>query len=126
MENKKEKNQNKLKFKVGKYSIERNKAAAFSTFILAVIFIFYNDKHKRKLLFELISNKRFTFSLLIAFIFSVYTLYFVDDSIDSQKLTTATKHAIIGFLIGILHHFDFKIGPFWFIWLVSYYLDMSE
>jgi len=113
-------------FKLGNINFNNDKLMAFSSFVLVIFFMFYKDKSKRKKLFELFYNKSFVVSALIALVFSIYTLYFIPHNDDGRKLSTATKHAIIGFLIGMLHHFEFQIGPFWFIWLASYYLDMNE
>lgn len=113
-------------FKLGNINFHKDKMIAISSFVLVIFFMFYKDKSKRKKLFELFYNKSFAISAFIALLFSIYTLYFIPHNEDGRKLSTATKHAIIGFLIGMLHHFEFQIGPFWFIWLASYYLDMSE
>ena len=120
-----EENKNIL-FKLGNINFHKDKLFAISSFVLVIFFMFYKNTSKRKILSELLHNKSFAISAFIALLFSIYTLYFIPHNEDGRKLSTATKHAIIGFLIGMLHHFEFQIGPFWFIWLASYYLDMSE
>ena len=103
-----------------------DKIFAFSSFVLAVSYLIYNDKNRVKKLKELFNNKSFALSAFVALMFSIWGLYFTPEDETGVKLRTATKHAIIAFLIGMFHHFEFKVGPFWFIWLVSYYLDLSE
>ena len=122
---KKEKKEDQVLFKF--YNIKfSNEDLAFGSFILVTLFILFTNNDKKNLVIKLISNKKFMFSLILAIIFSVYTLYFLPKNKDYQKVTRATKQAIIGLIIGMFHYFDFKVGPFWFIWLVSYYLDLSE
>ena len=113
-------------FKLGNVNFKKDKIFAFGSFILAIFFILYKDNERKKKFFELFDNKFFMISAFVSFLFSIYTLYFSGNDEESEKMKTATKHAIIAFLIGMLHHIDLKIGPFWFIWLASYYLDMGE
>ncbi len=113
-------------FKIGSINFKKDKVFAFGSFILAIFSVFYNDELKRKKIIELLNNRPFLLSALFALSFSIYTLYFVSKDDDSERLARATKQAIIAFLIGIFHHLDFKIGPFWFIWLASYYLGIGE
>ena len=122
----KEKKESDILFRLGNVNFKKGKIFAFGSFILAISFILYKDNEKKKKVFELFDNRFFIISALVAFLFSIYTLYFSDKDEESEKMKTATKHAIIAFLIGLLHHVDLKIGPFWFIWLASYYLDMGE
>ncbi len=114
-------------FQILGINFKKDKVLAFGSFILATSTIFYHSNEKRKKLMELLKNKFFVLSVLFAMSFSIYTLYFIPkDNDDNEKVKKATKQAIIGFLIGMFHHLDFNVGPFWFIWLVSYYLDISE
>lgn len=114
-------------FQILGINFKKDKVLAFGSFILATSTIFYHSEEKRKKLMHLLKNKFFVLSVLFAMSFSIYTLYFIPkDSDDNDKVKKATKQAIIGFLIGMFHHLDFNVGPFWFIWLVSYYLDVSE
>ena len=133
MEDFKEKKSNQKKqtsikdfFKYETLVVYKNKIFAFSSFILIIFYIFYKSKERRNKLKELLSNRSFVFSGLIALVFSIWTLYFIPWDESNNKVRNATKHAIIAFLIGMFHHFEFKIGPFWFVWLISYYLDLSE
>ena len=113
-------------FKISGINFKKDKILAFSSFILAISMIFYTHKEKRSKLMKLLKNRPFVLSVLFAMGFSIYTLYFVPKDDNYEKVKKATKQAIIGFLIGIFHHLDFNVGPFWFIWLASYYLDVSE
>ena len=113
-------------FKINGINFKKDKALAFSSFILVISMIFYHSKEKRSKLMELLKNKFFVISVLFAMSFSIYTLYFVPKDDDYEKVKKSTKQAIIGFLIGMFHHLDFNVGPFWFIWLASYYLDVGE
>ena len=113
-------------FKIVGINFKKDKVIAFGSFILAIFFVFYNDGLKRNKIKELFTSKSFVLSTLFVLSFSIYTLYFVPNNNDSKRLGKATKQAIIAFLIGMFHHLDFKVGPFWFIWLASYYLDIGE
>ena len=124
--NQKNKKKEQVLFKIGNTKFDRDKVLAFGSFILVTFLILITNNEKKKLTLELINNKKFMFSFFLAICFSIYTLYFLPKNQDYQKITRATKQAIIGLVIGMFHYLDFKVGPFWFIWLVSYYLDLSE
>lgn len=113
-------------FQILGINFKKDKILAFGSFILATSTIFYHSNEKRKKLMHLLKNKFFVLSVLFAMSFSIYTLYFIPKNNDYEKVKKATKQAIIGFLIGMFHHLDFNVGPFWFIWLASYYLDVGE
>ena len=121
-----DKKKEQVLFKLGNINFDKDKVLAFGSFILVTFLILITNNEKKKLALDLVNNKKFMFSFLLAVVFSVYTLYFLPKNQDYQKITRATKQAIIGLVIGMFHYLDFKVGPFWFIWLVSYYLDLSE
>ena len=125
-DNQKNKKKEQVLFKFGNTKFDKDKVLAFGSFILVTFLILITNNEKKKLALDLVNNKKFMFSFLLAIVFSVYTLYFLPKNQDYQKITRATKQAIIGLVIGMFHYLDFKVGPFWFIWLVSYYLDLSE
>jgi hypothetical protein len=112
-------------FKISGFIFKKQEIISFCVFILAILFSFYRSKGRLEKLNELLSNKFFTISLFFIVCFSIYTL-FLNKQPENKRLSIATKHAIIGFTIGILHHFDFNAAPFWIIWLTSYYLNMAE
>ena len=112
--------------KIGNVVLKKQELISFGVFILAILFSFYRNKDRLVKLNELLSNKFFVMSLFAIICFSIYTLFLNKQSEDNRRLIIATKHAIIGFTIGILHHFDFNAAPFWIIWLTSYYLNMAE
>ena len=125
-ENQKNKKKEQVLFKLGNINFDKDKVLAFGSFILVTFLILITNNEKKKLAIDLVNNKKFMFSFFLAICFSIYTLYFLPKNQDYQKITRATKQAIIGLVIGMFHYLDFKVGPFWFIWLVSYYLDLSE
>ena len=86
--------------------------------------ILFKDEEKRSRLFKLLKNKLFLISLAIIIGFSIYTLNLKEDTKESEKLRSATKHALVGFTIAILAYLELKAAPFWIIWLVTYYLDI--
>ena len=112
-------------FKISGFIFKKQEIISVCVFILAILFSFYRSKDRLEKLNELLSNKFFTMSLFFIVCFSIYTL-FLNKQPENKRLSIATKHAIIGFTIGILHHFDFNAAPFWIIWLTSYYLNMAE
>ena len=56
--------------------------------------------------------------------FSIYTLYFVpkDEDYEKVKIHKAGNYWFFNRYVSP----DFNVGPFWFIWLASYYLDVGE
>jgi len=116
-------------FKISGFLFKKQEVILFGVFILAILFSFYRSKDRLEQLNKLLSNKFFMMSLFAIVCFSVFTLYLNKPSEEDkqyEKMATATKHAIIGFTIGILHHFEFNAAPFWIIWLTSYYLNFDE
>lgn len=93
---------------------------------IVTIFLIYSNKEKRAIFMNLIKNKQFLISLTIVCLFVGYTLNLNDDDDhETEKLKKATKHGLIALLIAIMASLDLKIAPFWFVWLTSYYLDIS-
>lgn len=116
-------------FKIKGFLFKKQEVILFGVFILAILFSFYRSKDRLEQLNKLLANKFFTLSLVAIICFSSFIFYsnkYYEDREHYKKMATATKHAIIGFTIGILHHFEFNAAPFWIIWLTSYYLNFDE
>ena len=102
--------------------IDSSLAWSFSSVILITAYFIYKDNTKRKLFMNMISNKFFVISSLLSFIFSIYIYSLSDASDDTKNLQSATKDAIIAYIIAILASLDLRVTPFWFIWMITYYL----
>lgn len=92
--------------------------------MIVLFFSFYKNKKRIKIFNELISNKLFVVSMTCIIFFSGYNFYAGEFSNANRRLLRANKHALFGFGIGMLHHFDFPSSPFWAVWIGSYYLGL--
>lgn len=95
-------------------------------YFVVTLAIVYRHKEKRKIFFNLFSDKGFLIGILGVIGFIVYTFNLVEKTDEIERIKTATKNAIVALLIAIMATLDLQIAPFWLIWLTSYYLDVSN
>ena len=95
------------------------------SFVVITALILFRDEEKISKIKKLFSDKLFLFSTLLIIIFSGYT-FSIPSSNNTEilRLHTATKEALLGFLIALLAYLDLKAAPFWIIWLASYYIHV--
>tara|TARA_B110000285_G_scaffold233027_2_gene305635 strand:+ start:781 stop:1182 length:402 start_codon:yes stop_codon:yes gene_type:complete len=96
-----------------------------ASFIGITGLVLFRDKEKIKLLNQLLTDKVFMASIICIIIFSVYQLNQTREENETDGETDrrkrATIDAILGLIIAILMHLDIKLGPFFIIWITSYY-----
>ena len=100
------------------------------SFILLSNFIYniFGDKSRLNKLSILINNKYWMGSFICVILLSVY-VFFMNNKFNlynknNQKgAILATKRALIGFVTGICAYLDMTIFVFWFIWIISFYLE---
>ena len=99
----------------------------FITIILTIIVITYN-KVAYSNFRQLINNNNWIMNLGIIILFTVYIMYKDPDSdienkeeIEHQQ--DAVKKAILAFIIAFFDSLDLIIGPFWVVFVISYYLN---
>jgi len=99
--------------------------AASLSFVVITALILFRDEEKISKIKKLFSDKLFLFSTLLIIIFSGYTFSIPSgNNTEILRLHTATKEALLGFLIALLAYLDLKAAPFWIIWLASYYIHV--
>ena len=97
----------------------------FIGFFLITGSIVYFREEKRERFMKLISQKLFILSFAIVCIFSYYILSSDEDDVQMKRLKDATKSALIGFIVAILSYLELVVAPFWILFYISYYLNIS-
>jgi len=94
-------------------------------FVTLTALVLFKDEEKFTRFKKLFSSKQFIASTLLILVFSSYMLNLpIGNNKDVERLKTATKEGLLGFLIAVLAYLDLKAAPFWIIWLTSYYLNV--
>lgn len=92
------------------------------------IYLIFSNKTRLNKLNKIIINKYWVSSFICAILLSIY-VFFMNNKFnlydkDNQKgAIIATKRAIIGFVTAICAYMDMTIFIFWFIWIISFYLE---
>ena len=84
------------------------------------------QSHKaRDNLMELLSKKKWVINLLLIIGFIVYIMYSTkdDDSEEAKKTQEALKKAIIAFIIALFAELGLTIAPFWWVFVLAYYME---
>ena len=101
--------------------------ADFSLFVWICItfFFIFTDSRRTKKIKEMIHDRRFVINLIPIILFSILILKFYPKNYkDYEKITHATKQAIIALIIAVCAAVDLRLAPFYFVWITSYYFDM--
>jgi putative effector of murein hydrolase len=104
-----------------------NTGFIFSLVIIAIfsLRVVFSSTRKNALL-ELLDDKHTLVNFATMFIFIGYMLYSFHldpKNEDNNRIKDALKKAIVAFVIAIFSKIDLIFAPFWFVWLIAYYLD---
>ena len=74
---------------------------------------------------KLLSKISLIINLLLIIGFIVYIIYSTkdDDSDDAKKTQEALKKAIIAFIIALFAELGLTIAPFWWVFVLAYYME---
>jgi CDP-diglyceride synthetase len=81
---------------------------------------------RRAALIELFSDKHTFYNLIIMLGFIGYMVYLSHtkpEDEETRKIVDALKKAIVAFTIALFSKIDLIFAPFWFVWILAYYLD---
>lgn len=93
--------------------------------LVTIVVLVYNE-NRRSLFTKLIHNKAFILMVAIIFAISVYTLKIIKgEDKKTKRIKTATKQGLIAFIISVMSYLDLKAGPFFIVWITSYYLHLN-
>ena len=96
-------------------------------FMFLTIFLI-NEGHKIKIIVSDFKEHFFVVNLAIIILFSIimyfdpYNVIKVNNE-DRMAMKTATKHAIIAFIISLFAHLDLIFGSFFLVWYFVYLTD---
>ena len=93
------------------------------TVLLSIGIVFFNEERKKKFK-KIFSDPILLVALILSIIWSYLTLSLPPNTRYNIQLRNATKSAIVGFIITIMSAIGMYAGPFWVLWIVSYYLHM--
>ena len=85
----------------------------------------FHSKKARNNIMELLSKKSWLVNLLLIIGFIVYIIYSTkdNDSDDAKKTQEALKKAIIAFIIALFAELGLTIAPFWWVFVLAYYME---
>ena len=85
----------------------------------------FQSKKARNNIIELLSEKRWIINVLLIIGFIAYIIYSTkgDDSDDAKKTQEALKKAIIAFIIALFAELGLTIAPFWWVFVLAYYME---
>jgi len=85
----------------------------------------FQSQKARDNLLELLSKKKWIVNLLLIIGFIAYIIYSTkdDDSDDAKKTQEALKKAIIAFIIALFAELGLTIAPFWWVFVLAYYME---
>lgn len=79
-------------------------------------------KHKLNIILLDFTDPIYLFLFIILFIFVIYLFKYYNNDL---RIITATKRAIVAFIIAYLAHIDLPHGAFILVFLLTYYFDRN-
>jgi len=92
--------------------------------IITITFIIFK-KEARKKVISYLKNPVFVIHFLIILAFSIITLSLEANNEEIKRRQESIKHALAALIIAIMAALDMKLGPFWLVFITSYYLHLS-
>ena len=84
-------------------------------------------QNKYKIIFDFVKKPEaiIGFSMIVIWCLLVYKYSTLKDEPKEniEKVKNATKKAILALIIAFFARLDLVIAPFWFVWLIAYYLE---
>tara|TARA_B000000477_G_C5994910_1_gene186486 strand:+ start:169 stop:525 length:357 start_codon:yes stop_codon:yes gene_type:complete len=95
--------------------------------IFAVITIGFIVTHKerRNKVMSYLKNPIFVVHFLVITVFSIMTLSLDANNNEIKRRQESVKHALAALIIAIMAALDMKLGPFWLVFIISYYLHLN-
>ena len=97
--------------------------------ILTLSLIIYKKKHIE--LIKLFFRPEWSISFILIIGWSLYILKYnayglLKEHNDLKKFKRATTHSIIAFIIALFAYIDLTIPTFWFVWIISFYIEKGD
>jgi hypothetical protein len=95
----------------------------FSFFCITLsIIIMSNDKRNKAI--KIFTRKSWLINFISIILFIIYIIHSTKENTKENIQTrNALKKAIIAFIIALFTEISLTIAPFWFVFIVAYYLD---
>ena len=84
--------------------------------LMSIFQIYRNNKYQE--IIDLFKNIKWLINFIIILLFLVYVRLS-----KNSKLISASKKAILGFIIAIFAYIDLTLAPFWIIFVLAYFGD---
>lgn len=92
--------------------------------VITIVFI-VTHKERRNKVMSYLKNPIFVVHFIIISVFSIMTLSLDANNNEIKRRQESVKHALAALIIAILAALDMKLGPFWLVFIISYYLHLS-
>jgi len=98
-----------------------------ASIIFAIITIGFIVTHKerRNKVISYMKNPIFVVHFIVITVFSIMTLSLDAKNKEIERRQESVKHALAALIIAIMAALDMKLGPFWLVFIISYYLHLS-
>ena len=98
-----------------------------ASIIFAIITIGFIVTHKerRNKVISYMKNPIFVVHFIVITVFSIMTLSLDAKNDEIKRRQESVKHALAALIIAIMAALDMKLGPFWLVFIISYYLHLS-
>jgi len=94
-------------------------------FIAITMYKLINDKHMFETLKSFLNKKTTIINIIIISLFCFLIYRFQKNNNNNENVQNAidsTKKAIVAIFIALFAKLDMVLAPFWFIWLLSFYM----
>jgi hypothetical protein len=92
--------------------------------IITIGFIVYNKERRNKVM-SYLKNPIFVVHFIVIVAFSITTLSLDAKNKEIERRQESVKHALAALIIAIMAALDMKLGPFWLVFIVSYWLHLN-
>ncbi len=97
-------------------------SAIFTVITLGFIII---KKERRDKVISYMKNPILMIHFVVILVFSIMTLSLDANNNEIKRRQESVKHALAALIIAIMASLDMKLGPFWLVFITSYWLHLS-
>ena len=98
---------------------------ASAIFAVITMGFIVTHKERRNKVLSYMKDPIFVVHFLAITVFSIMTLSLDANNKEIERRQESVKHALAALIIAILAALDMKLGPFWLVFIISYYLHLS-
>lgn len=94
-------------------------------FAIITIGFIVTHKERRNKVMSYLKNPIFVIHFIVITVFSIMTLSLDANNNEIKRRQESVKHALAALIIAIMAALDMKLGPFWLVFIISYYLHLN-